>query len=196
VTRVAEDERDAALATIVAAFVDDPVERWLYPRIDQYRAHFLLFVAAFGAGAFEHGTVWQLGSFSAVALWLGPGIAADGDAIVQVLADTVSPDKHEDAFAVLGQMDSAHPAYPHWYLPWLGVLPRLQGSGLGGRLLEHCLRSVDESGLPAYLETPNPRTIPFYERHGFEPVAVASAGGCPPVTSMLRRGAGSGRSSP
>jgi GNAT superfamily N-acetyltransferase len=181
------DERDAAVATIVAAFTEDPVERWLYPELVAYRAHFPAFVAAFGAGAFEERTAWKLGDFSAVALWLGPGTDPDGDAIVRVLAETVSPDKHDDTFSVLEQMDRAHPTFPHWYLPLFGVRPELQGGGLGGQLLEHCLRFVDESRLPAYLETPNPRTIPFYERHGFNVVSVAVAGTCPPVTSMLRR---------
>jgi hypothetical protein len=98
VSVVGNDERDSAVATLVAAFVDDPVERWLYPELDAYRAHFPDFVAAFGAGAFEERTVWKLGDLSAVALWLGPGIAPDGDAIVGVLAETVSPDKHDDSF--------------------------------------------------------------------------------------------------
>jgi GNAT superfamily N-acetyltransferase len=186
-TVVANDQRDAAVATLVAAFVDDPVERWLYPELAAYRAHFPAFVSAFGAGSFEERTVWKLGDLSAVALWLGPGIAPDGDAIVRVLAETVSPDRHDDMFSVLEQMDRAHPTFPHWYLPWFGVRPELQGGGLGGRLLEHCLGFVDESRLPAFLETPNPRTIPFYERHGFTTVSVAVAGTCPPVTSMLRR---------
>jgi GNAT superfamily N-acetyltransferase len=184
---VGNDERDAAVATLVAAFVDDPVERWLYPELDAYRAHFPGFVATFGAGAFEEQTVWKLGDLSAVALWLRPGTAPDGAAIVRVLAETVSPGKHDDMFSVLDQMDRAHPTFPHWYLPWFGVRPELQGGGLGGHLLEHCLRFVDESRLPVYLETPNPRTIPFYERHGFNVGSVAIAGACPPVTSMLRR---------
>jgi ribosomal protein S18 acetylase RimI-like enzyme len=187
---VGERERAAAVAAIVAAFTDDPVERWLYPEHDRYQVHFPEFVAAFGAGAFERGTVWKLGDLAAVALWLGPGVAPDGDAIVSVLAATVASDKHEDTFAVLEQMDRAHPPFPHWYLPWFGVAPALQGRGLGGRLLAHCLDVVDRSGLPAYLETPNPRTIAFYERHGFRRTGVARAGGCPPVTSMLRRARG------
>jgi ribosomal protein S18 acetylase RimI-like enzyme len=184
---VGEDEGDAAIATLVSAFVDDPVERWLYPDLERYRIHFPAFVAAFGAGAFESQTVWKLGEFSAVAFWLGPGIAPDGAAIVSVLAGTVPPEKHEDMFSVLDQMDAAHPTFPHWYLPWFGVLPQLQGSGLGSLLMAYCLRIVDESRLPAYVETPNPRTIPFYERHGFERTSVAVAGACPSVTSMLRR---------
>lgn len=52
--------------------------------------------------------------------------------------------------------------------------------------MEHCLGIVDASRRPAYLETPNPRTVPFYERHGFEVVGVAQAGACPPVTFMSR----------
>jgi RimJ/RimL family protein N-acetyltransferase len=52
--------------------------------------------------------------------------------------------------------------------------------------LTSCLRVVDESHLPAYLETPNPRTISFYERLGFEVIGEAQAGSCPPLTFMLR----------
>jgi ribosomal protein S18 acetylase RimI-like enzyme len=90
-------------------------------------------------------------------------------------------------FAVMGQMQEAHPTYPHWYLPWLGVDPAVQGRGLGTRLLQPCLDTVDQSRLPAYLETPNPRTIPFYKRLGFEVTGEAQAGTSPPITCMLRQ---------
>ena len=60
-------------------------------------------------------------------------------------------------------MDSAHPQYPHWYLPWFGVDAGLQGKGLGGMLMAPCLEIVDASYLPAYLETPNPRNLTFYQ---------------------------------
>ena len=49
-----------------------------------------------------------------------------------------------------------------------------------------CLAIVDTDHLPTYLETPNPRTISFYRRHGFEVTGVAQAGECPPITFMLR----------
>jgi ribosomal protein S18 acetylase RimI-like enzyme len=83
-------------------------------------------------------------------------------------------------------MDEAHPTFAHWYLPWFGVDPALQGVGLGGELMEQCLRIVDQDHLPVYLETPNPRSLPFYERQGFAVTGRAQAGACPPVTSMLR----------
>ena len=62
----------------------------------------------------------------------------------------------------------------------------LQGRGLGGQLMRPCLQIVDDTNLPAYLETTNPRTIPFYQRHGFEVTGEAQAGTCPPITFMQR----------
>jgi ribosomal protein S18 acetylase RimI-like enzyme len=183
---VGEDDQIKALATLTLAFAADPVERWLYPESQQYLAYFPKFLAAFGGRAFDEQTVWKLGEFSAVALWLPPGSEPAGDAITTVLADSVAPGQHDDMFAVLSQMDEAHPTYPHWYLPWFGVDAAMQGSGLGSQLMKHCLGIIDASSLPAYLETPNPRTIAFYERLGFEVTGEAQAGTCPPVTFMLR----------
>jgi ribosomal protein S18 acetylase RimI-like enzyme len=186
VSRVRERDRERAFATLVAAFAGDPIERWLYPGAREYLTQFPVFLAAFGGRAFETRTVWELGEFSAVALWLPPGAEPDGEAIVKVLAESVSPLKHADVFAVLDQMAAAHPTYPHWYLPWLGVDPALQGRGIGSRLMEHGLREVDASHLPAYLESPNPRNVGFYERHGFGVVGRARSGTCPPLTFMFR----------
>jgi ribosomal protein S18 acetylase RimI-like enzyme len=183
---VGEGERDRAVTTLVSAFIDDPVERWLYPDLSDYLRHFPRFVTAFGGAAFEDGTVWKLGECEAVAFWLGPGVGADGDAIVTALSETITATLHPDAFATLDQMDRAHPRQPHWYLPWFGVERALQGRGFGTTLLTQCLAIVDASRLPAYLETPNPRTVSFYERHGFELTGTAQAGTCPPITLMLR----------
>ena len=183
---VRESDQAKVLATLTLAFAADPMERWLYPGPHQYLTHFPRFLAAFGGRAFAEQTVWQLGEFSAVSLWLPPGAEADGEAVGAVLAETVTADKHDDMFAVLGQMDTAHPGYPHWYLPWFGVDAAVQGQGLGRQLIEPCLEIIDASHLPAYLETPNPRTIGFYQRHGFEVTGEAQAGTSPPVTFMLR----------
>lgn len=182
------DEHDQArvIATLVSAFLEDPVERWLFPESQEYLAHFPEFAAAFAGKAFEQQTAWRLGDFNAVAVWIRPRSEPDEDAIVDVLSRSVAADRHADMFSVLEQMDAAHPKYPHWYLAWLGVDPAHQGTGLGGQLLKQCLAAVDADHLPAFLETPNPRTVPFYERHGFAVTSSAQAGTCPPVTSMLR----------
>ena len=180
-------ERSQTLATLLSAFRADPVERWLYPDEKDYDEYFPKFVAAFGGEAFAHDTVWRSDDFAAVAMWLPPGAEPDGDEIVRVLMTTVDRARHSDTMAAIQQMDAAHPRYPHWYLPWLGVDAKVQGTGLGSTLMARSLEAVDDSGLPAYLETPNPLTIPFYERHGFRVTGLTRTEDCPTITFMLRK---------
>jgi ribosomal protein S18 acetylase RimI-like enzyme len=182
------DDRERTLATLTSAFAADPVERWLWPDETQYVEHFREFAEVFSDGATEAGTAWQVDEYAAVAVWLPPGIDPDPERIGQVLRAAVATEKHEDMFSVLEQMEAAHPKYPHWYLPWLGVDASRQGIGLGGTLLAQCLEHIDISGLPSFLETPNPRTIPLYERQGFVVTGYAQSGSCPPVALMLRSG--------
>ena len=183
---VRDPDRQRALDVLTTAFTADPVIRWMYPEAHGYLIHFPAFLVAFGGQAFAAKTVWRLGEFSAVALWFPPDVQPDGDAVVAVVTESVAREQHPDLLAVLEQMDGVHPQFPHWYLPWFGVDGAQQGKGLGGVLMKHCLEIVDRDHMPAYLESPNPRNLSFYERHGFEVTAVSQAGACPPVYSMLR----------
>ncbi|MEF3698552.1 GNAT family N-acetyltransferase [Desulfolutivibrio sp.] len=54
-----------------------------------------------------------------------------------------------------------------WYLSIMGVAVARQGQGLGGRLLASTLAEADSHGAMCYLETFNPRSVPFYARQGF-----------------------------
>ena len=141
---------------------------------------------AFGGAAFDQETVWQLGGHAAVAMWMPPGIEPDGDATVAMFEASVGGDRIGDLLTVFAQMDAAHPSYPLWYLPWLGVDSAVQGQGLGSALLKPCLEIVDSRHLPAYLDSTNPRNVPFYERHGFKVTGRWQAGSSPPIISMLR----------
>ena len=185
---VGQGDHGPALDTLVSAFTEDPVMRWLYPALADYQADFPKLVVAFGGAAFDAQTAWRVGDFAAVALWMPPGVEAAEEPIIDVFTSTVAPSQHHDLFAVLDQMGAAHPATTHWYLPWFGVDASLQGQGLGSELMQFCLEIVDNAKLPAYLETPNPRNIPFYERHGFAVTGTAQAGACPPVSFMWRDG--------
>src|SRR5262249_61837020 len=92
---VGESDQARVFATLVLAFAADPVERWLYPEPHQYLSHVPRFLAAFGGRAFAERTAWRLGEFSAVALWLPPGTAADGDTITPSVAEN-SRARHAD----------------------------------------------------------------------------------------------------
>ena len=67
---VAADDQPRVIATLVSAFIADPVERWLYPEPFEYLTQFPAFAAAFGGAAFERETVWSVADFAAVAMWL------------------------------------------------------------------------------------------------------------------------------
>jgi GNAT superfamily N-acetyltransferase len=88
---------------------------------------------------------------------------------------------------LLGAMDKVHIKEPHWYVHIVGVDPPRQGTGLGRGLLAHGLAMTDADGLPAYLETSNPKNLPFYGRFGFEVIdEVRLSGGYPPLWAMRR----------
>jgi ribosomal protein S18 acetylase RimI-like enzyme len=63
---------------------------------------------------------------------------------------------------------------PHYYLLTLGVAPKAQGNGAGGRLLRSMLERCDAEGMPAYLETQRPENVPIYERFGFKTASETS----------------------
>ena len=99
---------------------------------------------------------------------------------------TASKEGNDDLFAALGEMGQLHPKEPHWYLFSIGVDPHHQNEGLGSILMEHALPKSDGDGTLAYLESSNPRNVPFYQRHGFEVMQVVQVGTSPTFTLMVR----------
>jgi len=80
---------------------------------------------------------------------------------------------------------------PHWYLGVLATHTAHRGHGIGMDLLRENLRMVDETGLPAYLESSNPVNDDRYRDVGFEPIGGfdlpdTEAGPGPHVTTMWR----------
>ena len=179
-------EAERLLEVLTLAFSADPPTRWLWPDAGTYLEHFPRFARAFGGGSFAAGDALRAG-FSGVALWLRPDSHADDDALIELVRETIAPERLETAFSVFEQMDACHPREPHWYLPMVGVDPAAQGGGLGSALLGHALRRCDAEGLPAYLEATSEGSARLYRRHGFEPLTEIRAGGCPPIVPMLRR---------
>jgi GNAT superfamily N-acetyltransferase len=175
-----------ATGTLVSAYRGDPVHRWLYPDDAQYEAHFPQHVAAYDDSARVTHTTWQLDDFGAVAVWLPPGFPPDPERIGQVLRNTVDQKKHQEMFDVLEQLEERHPKYPHWYLVWFGVRAEDQDRGLGSQLLAASLDLVDDAGLPAFGEARNPRSVPFFERHGFVVTGQTESPSLPPLISLLR----------
>jgi ribosomal protein S18 acetylase RimI-like enzyme len=185
-TATVADENET-IGVVVLAFSEDPAARWLYPDPNQYLTNFPSFVRAFGGKAFEQGSAYYIDGYSGAALWLPPDVHADEDALIALLQRSVSKRDQQDVFAVLEQMGSYHPAEPHWYLPLIGVNPAQQRKGCGSALMKHALALCDRDKKLAYLESSNPKNVPFYERHGFELVGTIQVGTSPPIFPMLRK---------
>ena len=107
--------------------------------------------------------------------------------MMALMQRTVSESTLEDFRAVIGQSGRYRPVEPHWYLPLMGVDPAHQSSGYGSALMKHALKACDHGQKLAFLESTNPRNVPFYQRHGFEVLGTIQVGSSPTSFSMLRR---------
>jgi len=181
------EEMPEAVASIVAAFITDPLARFAWPSAHDHLRAMPLATREFAGGSFEHDTAYVSDDFCGVALWLPPGVHPNGEALEQVFRDTARPEHLDDLLATFERMEQSHPDEPHWYLPLIGVEPNAQGRGLGGALMRHAAARCDHEGALAYLESSNPRNITLYERHGFEVMGTIQIGAGPTITPMLRR---------
>jgi ribosomal protein S18 acetylase RimI-like enzyme len=181
-----EDE-SAVLDVITLAFAADPMTRWSMPDPARYLEVMPKVTRAFGSKGFAHGSVFITEGGTGAAMWLPPGVGPDSETLRALLVEEASPEMLPDMEAIMSKMEAIHPKDPHWYLPMIGVDPAMHSRGLGSILMQQGLERCDKDGVPAYLESSNPRNISLYERHGFEIIGRIQAGFSPTVTPMLRK---------
>jgi ribosomal protein S18 acetylase RimI-like enzyme len=180
-------DQDQVIAVLALAFSTDPGARWIYPEPRTYLRYFPEIIKAFGGRAFEHGTAHYVDGFLGAALWLPPGVKPQEDEMMALMQRTVSESTLADFRLVMERADPYRPAEPHWYLPLTGVDPAHQGAGYGSALMKHALAAFDREQKVAFLESTNPRNVPFYQRHGFEVLGTVQVGSSPTSFAMLRR---------
>jgi len=183
----AEELKRRATSVLVLAFAGDPMTRWVWRDPATYLGVFPEFAMAFGGRAFDHRSAFIAEDCAGAALWLPPGVEPDGAALGALIERTAPSKLAQDIAAVLEQMERYHPREPHWYLPLIGVDPARQNEGHGARLMRRALDAADRDGVPAYLESANPKNLPFYQRLGFERLGTIESGSSPPLFPMLRK---------
>ena len=68
--------------------------------------------------------------------------------------------------------DNRHrPKEPNYYLEVIAVDPKFQGRGVGGAMLSHLIDTADAEGLPIYVSTTDPKTMPLYRKYGFHTIS-------------------------
>lgn len=184
------EDKARLLQTIVLGFAADPMARWASPDPAVYLSRRDEFFDAFGGGAFDHGTAFVADDGAAVATWLPPGVDSDGDRLAAIMAEQTPASRKDEMDRLFSRMADAHPKEPLWYLPLIAADPAHQGRGLGSALMEAAMARIDATGQPAYLESSNPRNVPFYERFGFEAQGEIRTETSPVLTPMYRKGRG------
>lgn len=182
------DEAAAAHA-LADAFADDPVWGFVFGGLGRLDELTRFFEVCLRAGRRRGHTYLDVEGHG-VALWAPPDVGVLDRREAEEVAALVDGLHGAAGLARFGQLTEAtaahHPRYPHFYLFILGVARPAQGRGLGGVLVDPVLDVCDREGLPAYLESSNPRNVPFYERLGFEVVSEILVEGGPSLQAMSR----------
>jgi ribosomal protein S18 acetylase RimI-like enzyme len=190
-----EELRDSA-DVAARALHDDPLFAHLAPDVRLRRRGMpLYFRANLGATARLGVTTVarRQGRVVGVASWVPPGRwpLSPGNQVRQAFgalrALVLRPRSIPDALRILRAIERVHTHEPHWYLSLLGVDPAQQGHGIGAALIEGGIARADDDGLPAYLETSNPKNLAWYRRFGFEIEQELRVGANRPAIWTMRR---------
>ncbi len=173
-------------AVFAAAFYEDPLIDWMMPdersRERRLRRFFEIELRHI---AIVRGAVWTLTDFSGAAMSNPPG-AWRHPWRAFLLEGKNFGTRMPRAARLLATMRRHHPRHPHYYFRDIGVLPEMQGRGIGRALMRPTLERCDREGLPAYLEATSERSASLYARLGFEAKGELRVAGSPPLWPMLR----------
>lgn len=194
--RITEKDTLSAAGVHARAFLTDPYTTFMLkdPQNRSRKLYALMVIVL--RYACRYGEVYATPGLEAVAAWLPPGSGYESTwrmirvgalpLIWRIGLPLIRTYTQVEALAKKVHERNAHD--PHWYLSQLGVEPGLQGKGFGQMALKPTLKRMDQDGLDVYLETHNPRALPFYKELGFQLCEeVILPGGGPPMWAMLRK---------
>ena len=187
VIRLARSQIERASEVVARAFQDDPLWKHIFPpKIKRASGLSWLTVGAIRY-AQRYGEVYTTKSVDSLAVWLSPDNTTM--TLGKMLRAGMLTVPLKIGLAALARLinfqiytDKLHKqsvSAQHWYLLLLGVEPSCQGEGIGTSLIQPAQVRADADGLPCYLETLNEKSIPFYQKHGYnvESEVVLPSGG-------------------
>jgi ribosomal protein S18 acetylase RimI-like enzyme len=177
------------------AFADDPYFRYLTAGaadpVTRMRAGW---TAILRFGSARLAATYTTDDRSGVAVWMPPdqpaGSGMDPARLLLAMARLRGWRRLRAMSDIVREVDArrrSHEPGSHHYLQAIAVDVGRQGEGIGTALLRAGLERCDADGLPACLETVNPRTLPLYGRHGFRVVDSLTLGDSGIACWILRR---------
>ena len=185
VERLTKTHRDEAVETLVAAFWDYPVMRFVLGDTDRYPAHIRAMIGLYADMRFARDWpvlgVRKEGKLAGVALISDPEtkpLPAAYAGIEERLRATIGEAAWQRMLAFENQSDGLEPKCPHYFVGMLGVLPEYQGTGLSRLIMDEANRisSEDPRSEALCLSTESPGNLPYYEHLGFNVVGDADVG--------------------
>lgn len=170
----------AAARTLAAAFHDYPWTRWAVPE-DGYPERLAALQEIYLGHALAHGIVVVHEPVDAVVALMPPDAPAPPEDVQERVAAL-----HGPRLEVVAAAELPPPRPDAWVLATVGVLPSLQGTGLGTAVCRAALRDPALGDAPVALETSDARNVTFYERLGFVRTATTQVHDGPVVHGMVR----------
>jgi len=188
IRRASPAERHEVIATVTAAFAQDPA--WRFILNDEYGRLAPAFAGALFDLRVVCGNVWVSDDLATVAMWDGPSGVADplqrAEEVWARYRSVTSEGAYERLLAYRDALAACSPADPYWYLGVLATHPARQREGLASAVIMPVLSIADQAGIACCLETSTEANRRFYERRGFTASTEVSLAGGPP-TWWLRR---------
>lgn len=189
IVQLGAQHRDRAVATLAAAFHDDPAMTFMLPHRNSRarRLHRLI-----GWMVDQHlrlGLVLGTPDVSAVTLWREPGMVHYHEPLWYPGALRFIPifGRHlPRALRTEAGIGAQVPKGEAWfYLKMAGVHPDRQGKGLGGAAIRAGLARAAARGVPSVLETATQSNVGLYQRLGYRVLSEWDvAGGGPHFWTM------------
>jgi GNAT superfamily N-acetyltransferase len=160
---------DALSQLIAAAFHDLAPSRWLISDPGVRREIFPGYFRIYVEHALTEGVVNTTPDRAAVALWLPVGTSQPVPGPGYNARLRAATDPCTGRFRIFDrELDRHHPVgTPHHHLAILAVQPNRQQQGIGTALLRAHHATLDEAGMPAYLEAADLNSRRLYQAHGY-----------------------------
>jgi ribosomal protein S18 acetylase RimI-like enzyme len=183
---------DRASVVLGEAFADYAWTRWTVdPHEHRSRVTQLQRIALQSFGL-PFGHVWVgivEDTVQSVAVWMDSAnvVPSSAYARVQFITAILEGSRHEASTAAEQEVSGWRPTERHYYLAAVGTAPSMERKGLGSAVLRPVLRTADNEGVCAFLETSSESNVAFYSALGFEVADHRQIrGGGPDVWAMRR----------
>lgn len=189
IVQLGVQHRDRAVATLAAAFHNDPAMVFMLPDAGSRARRLKKLIGWMTDQHLRLGLVLGTPDVSAVTLWREPGMVHYHEPLWHPGALRFIPifGRHLPRALRTEEGISSHvPKGEDWmYLKMAGVHPDHQGKGLGGAVIRAGLARAAQRGVPSVLETATPSNVGLYQRLGYNVLSEWDvAGGGPHFWTM------------